>query len=105
MGHDRQRCGARTVGDQPRARRCRAHGAADCAKGLNLALADASERALGRVWKAQHFFCWMTTMLHTLPESTPFDVGRQEGEPAAVTGSTAGSTCLAEAYTGWPGGR
>ncbi|WP_228312907.1 FAD-dependent monooxygenase [Streptomyces fungicidicus] len=75
------------------------------AKGLNLALADAGERALGRVWKAQHFFCWMTTMLHTLPEATPFDVRRQEGEPAAVTGSTAGSTCLAEAYTGWPGGR
>ena len=64
-----------------------------------------SERALGRVWKAQHFSYWMTTMLHTLPGATPFDVRRQEGEPAAVTGSTAGWTCLAEAYTGWPGGR
>ncbi|MEU5510183.1 Rossmann-fold NAD(P)-binding domain-containing protein [Streptomyces fungicidicus] len=92
-------------------------------KGFNLALADVrvlageleravtrgdtapleaySERALGRVWKAQHFSYWMTTMLHTLPEATPFDVRRQEGEPAAVTGST----YLAEAYTGWPGGR
>jgi len=95
------------------------------AKGLNLALADVrvlaeelehavaagsadplatyGERALARVWKAQHFSYWMTTMLHTLPDATPFDVRRQEGELAAVTGSTAGSTYLAEAYTGWPG--
>jgi 4-hydroxybenzoate 3-monooxygenase len=97
------------------------------AKGLNLALADVrvlaeeleravdkddpaplevySQRALARVWKAQHFSYWMTTMLHTLPDATPFDVRRQEGELAAVTGSVAGSTYLAEAYTGWPGGR
>ncbi len=94
------------------------------AKGLNLALADVrvlaeeleravaasdpgplaaySDRALARVWKAQHFSYWMTTMLHTLPEATPFDVRRQEGELAAVTSSVAGSTFLAEAYTGWP---
>ncbi|MFJ6854497.1 4-hydroxybenzoate 3-monooxygenase [Streptomyces sp. NPDC091271] len=97
------------------------------AKGLNLALADVrvlaeeleraiqsgdatplatySQRALDRVWKAQHFSYWMTTMLHTLPGATPFDVRRQEGELAAVTGSSAGSTYLAEAYTGWPEGR
>jgi p-hydroxybenzoate 3-monooxygenase len=97
------------------------------AKGLNLALADVrvlaeeleraiavddpallasySRRALARVWKAQHFSYWMTTMLHTLPDATPFDVRRQEGELAAVTGSVAGSTYLAEAYTGWPEGR
>jgi len=94
------------------------------AKGLNLALADVrvlaeeleravaadevaplvtySRRALARVWKAQHFSYWMTTMLHTLPDATPFDVRRQEGELAAVTASVAGSTFLAEAYTGWP---
>ncbi|MEO5666290.1 MAG: 4-hydroxybenzoate 3-monooxygenase [Nocardioides sp.] len=97
------------------------------AKGLNLALADVrvlaeeleravaaqdcaplatyTKRALGRVWKAQHFSYWMTTMLHTVPDATPFDLRRQEGELALVTGSTAGSTYLAEAYTGWPGGR
>jgi 4-hydroxybenzoate 3-monooxygenase len=94
------------------------------AKGLNLALADVrvlaeelecavrtddpeslamySRRALARVWKAQHFSYWMTTMLHTPPGASPFDVRRQEGELAAVTGSVAGSTFLAEAYTGWP---
>ncbi len=96
------------------------------AKGLNLALADVkvlaeeleraiaeqdpallddySERALGRVWKAQHFSYWMTTMLHSLPDATPFDVRRQVGELSSLVGSTAGSTYLAEGYTGWPNG-
>ena len=94
------------------------------AKGLNLALADVrvladileravqkgdnetlheyTDLALARVWKSQHFSYWMTTMLHSLPESTGFDVRRQIGELASVVGSRAGSTFLAEAYTGWP---
>jgi 4-hydroxybenzoate 3-monooxygenase len=95
------------------------------AKGLNLALADVrvlaeeleraltkkdaslldayTTRALGRVWKAQHFSYWMTTMLHRPAEASPFDLRRQEGELSSVVSSTAGSTYLAEAYTGWPG--
>ncbi|GAA3666720.1 4-hydroxybenzoate 3-monooxygenase [Nocardioides ginsengisoli] len=94
------------------------------AKGLNLALADVrvlaeqlerhlrggapdaldqyAERALQRVWKAQHFSYWMTTMLHRLPDASDFDVRRQVGELTSVVGSTAGSTYLAEGYTGWP---
>jgi p-hydroxybenzoate 3-monooxygenase len=95
------------------------------AKGLNLALADVrvlaevlaravlkndadalddySPRALSRVWRAQHFSYWMTTMLHVLPGATDFDVRRQLGELESVVSSTAGSTYLAEGYTGWPG--
>jgi p-hydroxybenzoate 3-monooxygenase len=94
------------------------------AKGLNLALADVrvlaevleravrnnqadaldeyGPRALARVWKAQHFSYWMTTMLHALPGTTDFDLRRQLGELESVTDSAAGSTYLAEAYTGWP---
>jgi p-hydroxybenzoate 3-monooxygenase len=94
------------------------------AKGLNLALADVkvlaeeleraivkhdpsslddySTRALGRVWRAQHFSYWMTTMLHSLPDTTPFDVRRQVGELTTLVDSRAGSTYLAEGYTGWP---
>ncbi|QNS04337.1 4-hydroxybenzoate 3-monooxygenase [Streptomyces xanthii] len=94
------------------------------AKGLNLALADVrvlaeqlerhlrhgaedaldqyAERALQRVWKAQHFSYWMTTMLHRLPGASDFDLRRQVGELSCVTGSDAGSTYLAECYTGWP---
>jgi hypothetical protein len=94
------------------------------AKGLNLALADVrvlaevleravrrkdadaldeyGPRALARVWKAQHFSYWMTTMLHALPGATDFDLRRQLGELESVASSVAGSTYLAEAYTGWP---
>lgn len=93
------------------------------AKGLNLALADVrvlaeelelhlkgaddaldryAERALQRVWKAQHFSYWMTTMLHRLPDASDFDVRRQVGELTSLVSSTAGSTYLAEGYTGWP---
>ncbi|WP_062289479.1 4-hydroxybenzoate 3-monooxygenase [Demequina phytophila] len=94
------------------------------AKGMNLAvadvvlLADALEslllrgdatgvegfdvRALTRIWKAQHFSWWMTSMLHVAPDASAFDRLRQLGELESVVGSTAGSTYLAEAYTGWP---
>ena len=61
-----------------------------------------SDRALERVWKAQHFSYWMTTMLHRLPDASDFDVRRQQAELASIAGSTAASTYLAEAYTGWP---
>lgn len=44
----------------------------------------------------------ITTMLHTLPEETDFDVRRQLGELESLVASTAGSTYVAEGYTGWP---
>lgn len=94
------------------------------AKGLNLALADVrvladvierallknddaaldsyTARALERVWKAQHFSYWMTTMLHRIPDATDFDELRQLGELTTLVSSEAGSTYLAEGYTGWP---
>jgi len=96
------------------------------AKGLNLALADVrvlaevlegalvshdlaaldtyTSRALERVWKAQHFSYWMTTMLHSAAEASGFDELRQLGELTSLVGSEAGSTYLAEGYTGWPQG-
>jgi p-hydroxybenzoate 3-monooxygenase len=97
------------------------------AKGLNLALADVrvlaevleqavsqgdrevldsyTTRALSRVWRAQHFSYWMTTMLHRLDGATDFDERRQLAELESVVGSAPGSTYLAEAYTGWPKSR
>lgn len=94
------------------------------AKGLNLAVADvvvlarALERffttgetdlldaygptAARRVWRAQHFSWWMTSMLHLDPAGSAFDLKRQLGELELVAGSTAAATHLAEAYTGWP---
>ncbi|ATL67890.1 4-hydroxybenzoate 3-monooxygenase [Nocardia terpenica] len=93
------------------------------AKGLNLALADVrvlheviteffargredvldtyGDRALDRVWKAQHFSYWMTTMLHSVEGVSAFDRERQRAELSLVTGSRHGAAYLAEAYTGW----
>ncbi|MFC9438108.1 4-hydroxybenzoate 3-monooxygenase [Nocardia sp. NPDC057030] len=93
------------------------------AKGLNLALADVAvlaesitdfyrvgdadvldrytERALDRVWRAQHFSYWATTMLHTAAGASPFDRQRQQGELSMLTGSRHGAAYFAEAYTGW----
>jgi 2-polyprenyl-6-methoxyphenol hydroxylase and related FAD-dependent oxidoreductases len=94
------------------------------AKGMNLAINDVrilheglasfyrgegmaeldryEERALKRIWKAQHFSWWMTSMLHSTPDASDFDHRRQLGELESVVSSEAGSTFLAEAYTGWP---
>jgi p-hydroxybenzoate 3-monooxygenase len=94
------------------------------AKGMNLAVADvlllsgalrallvdADDRLLDafadtasrRIWKAQHFSWWMTSMLHVAPDATDFDRRRQLGELRSVVESEAGRTYLAEAYTGWP---
>lgn len=66
------------------------------------ALADYEPQALQRVWRAQNFSYWMTQMLHTPPEASPFDVRRQEGELDNVVGTRAGRTYLAEQYAGWP---
>ncbi|MET8944542.1 4-hydroxybenzoate 3-monooxygenase [Streptomyces sp. NPDC004542] len=94
------------------------------AKGMNLAVADVAvltealrallldhdetlldafaETALHRIWKAQHFSWWMTSMLHLEPGASDFDRLRQIGELRSVVESRAGRTLLAEAYTGWP---
>jgi len=94
------------------------------AKGLNLAIADVHvlDRALGayyeakdtglleaytqtvlkRVWRAQHFSWWMTSMLHRFSEATDFDLRRQIAELEMVTSSPSASRVLAENYTGLP---
>ncbi|MFC6087964.1 4-hydroxybenzoate 3-monooxygenase [Saccharothrix lopnurensis] len=66
------------------------------------ALEDYGPTAARRVWRAQHFSWWMTSMLHRDPVGSPFDLRRQLGELELVAGSTAAATHLAESYTGWP---
>ena len=94
------------------------------AKGMNLAVADVvllsgalralllegdsrlieafPETALQRIWKAQHFSWWMTSMLHVAPDASDFDRLRQLGELRSVVESVSGQRYLSEAYTGWP---
>lgn len=94
------------------------------AKGMNLAVADVrvlarafarfytasdeqplarySETCLRRVWRAQHFSWWMTSMLHHMDDESGFHYRRQLAELDNLTSSRAAATNLAENYTGLP---
>ena len=95
------------------------------AKGMNLAIADVavladilddvitggrSERLDGythacqqRVWRAQHFSWWMTSLTHRFGDD-PFHHQLQRSELALVTTSRAAATNLAQNYAGLPFG-
>jgi p-hydroxybenzoate 3-monooxygenase len=92
------------------------------AKGLNLAIADVrvlaaalaswaqsgsttlldaySETCLRRIWRAEHFSWWMTSMLHRTPDADPFDQQLQLSQLRNVVSSRAAATVLAENYVG-----
>jgi p-hydroxybenzoate 3-monooxygenase len=92
------------------------------AKGLNLAAADVrvladalaswyrtgdrslldgySAECLRRVWRAEHFSWWMTSMLHRLPGGDPFDERLQLSQLEYVCSSEAAARSLAENYVG-----
>ena len=94
------------------------------AKGLNLAVSDVrylshalseyyasgrsdlidaySETCLRRVWKAQRFSWWMTSILHKFPGASPYDERVQLAELEYVVSSRAASRSLAENYVGLP---
>jgi p-hydroxybenzoate 3-monooxygenase len=57
---------------------------------------------LRRIWRAQHFSWWMTSMLHRFEGASEFDQRRQLAELDMVTSSTAGATTIAENYAGLP---
>ncbi len=94
------------------------------AKGLNLATSDIhylsraliafykegsiadldgySETCLKRVWKAERFSWWMTTLLHRFPEATDFDRRIQNAELEYIMSSEVAQASLAENYVGLP---
>jgi p-hydroxybenzoate 3-monooxygenase len=72
------------------------------AKGSTALLDAYSATALRRVWQAQHFSWWMTSMLHRFPGTSEFDERRQLAELEFVTGSDHSATALAETYVGKP---
>ena len=61
-----------------------------------------SETALRRVWKAQRFSWWMTSMLHQVPDHPEFEQKMQETELDYFLGSEAARITLAENYVGLP---
>jgi len=94
------------------------------AKGMNLALADVrvlaqaaaayfktgqsgpldaySATCLRRVWRAEHFSWWMTSMLHRFPSDDVFQQRLQRSQLEYVVGSHAAAASLAENYVGLP---
>jgi p-hydroxybenzoate 3-monooxygenase len=92
------------------------------AKGLNLAMADVrvlaeaivhrhrtgsdelldayTQACLRRVWRAEHFSWWMTSMLHVVPGGDDFDLELQRSQLRYVTTSEAAARSLAENYVG-----
>jgi p-hydroxybenzoate 3-monooxygenase len=94
------------------------------AKGLNLAASDVrylaqgliehyreqssagldaySGRALARIWKAERFSCWMTSILHRFPDADRFAQRMQLAELDYVAHSIAASASVAENYVGLP---
>lgn len=75
---------------------------ADYYGGSQVALEHYSERCLARIWKAERFSWWMTSILHRFPDSGEFDRKIQEAELEYLVGSEAASTSLAENYVGLP---
>lgn len=68
----------------------------------NTGLDTYSEKALARVWKAQRFSWWMTTMLHTFPESNFYDQKLQQTDLEYLFSSEMAQGALAENYVGLP---
>mgnify|MGYP000221118702 CR=1 FL=1 len=61
-----------------------------------------SEKALARVWKAQRFSWWMTTLLHDFPDNIPYDNRLQDTDMDYLFSSEAAMASLAENYVGLP---
>ena len=94
------------------------------AKGMNLAIADVhvlcraltaffkshredllaaySQTCLKRVWRAEHFSWWMTSMLHRFPGDDGFGHRLQRSQLDYVVGSRSAAASLAENYVGLP---
>jgi p-hydroxybenzoate 3-monooxygenase len=94
------------------------------AKGLNLAAADVgylarafaehyaeksdagidaySQRCLRRIWRAERFSWWLTSLMHKFPDTGAFGQRMQAAELDYLVRSTAASTAMAENYVGLP---
>jgi len=72
------------------------------ASGKRSALDDYSHRTLARVWKAERFSWWMTTLLHRLPENGAIGARLQHAELEYLFESEAAQAVLAENYVGLP---
>ncbi len=61
-----------------------------------------SERALSRVWKAERFSWWFTSLMHRFPDQGDFDLRMQHAEIELLRDSETAQKALAENYVGLP---
>ncbi len=71
-------------------------------QGDSTGLDNYSAKALARVWKAQRFSWWMTTMLHTFPDAISYDQKLQQTDLEYLLSSEKALGSLAENYVGLP---
>ena len=71
-------------------------------QGDSQGLEQYSARALARVWKAQRFSWWMTTLLHTFPDNSDYDRKLKDVDMDYLFSSEAAQQSLAENYVGLP---
>lgn len=63
---------------------------------------DYSRKALARVWRAERFSWWLTSLMHRFPDTQGFGQKVQEAELEYLVNSEAASRSLAENYVGLP---
>lgn len=61
-----------------------------------------SEKALARVWKAERFSWWLSSLLHTYPDQSGFDQKMQIAEIEFLRSNTSAQKSMAENYVGLP---
>src|SRR6202158_3054886 len=66
----------------------------------NAGIDDYSRKALSRVWKAERFSWWMTSILHRFPEPDAFSSRIQLAELSYLVGSEAATTSMSDNYVG-----
>ncbi len=65
-------------------------------------IATYSEQALKRVWKAERFSWWMTSLLHRFPHQGDFDLKMQQAEISFLKSNKDAQSVLAQNYVGLP---
>ncbi len=61
-----------------------------------------SEKALARIWKAERFSWWMTTLLHRFPEMNEFDLRMQQADIGFLRDNRDAQKVMATNYVGLP---
>ena len=69
-------------------------------RGSSTGIAHYSQRALARIWKAERFSWWLTSLMHQFKDSGAFGRKMQQAELAYLFSSPAAMTAMAENYVG-----